>query len=215
MSDRLKKQCANKSVKKEIPMNFYDFWLIKDIWSFYEAACLMNAIDPRLNSKQQGKQKFSKTTNSHARDYGYIGPNYAIDILKNADWSKYSFMPKNKKVKHDAVFELFKNKDLKIPHELTKAMEKIKPKVENIEADLFVSKEMATTLQPLIKIIEDFKECEDYKKYGKSIQQKKIIAWVKSQKLPQSKDVPVHFALTAAKYITKHYKITSSRKKYY
>lgn len=212
MSDSIRKQCANKSVKPELPMNYFDFWLKKDFWSFYEAACLMNATDPRLHNKQKGKQKFSKTITSHARDQGYIGHNCAMGILKNADWTNYSFMPKNNKVKHEAVFELFKNKDLKIPPELTKAMEKIKPKVENIEPELSVSKEMAVTLQPLIKIINDFEKSDLYKEHGNEILKKQIKYWLNSLKPSQYEKGTSRFHWIATKFIVTHYKIIKPKK---
>ncbi len=105
-------------------MTNYDFWLKKAFWTFYEAACLLNAIDPRLHKKQKDGEKFSAISNAHAQHQGYIGPNNLMKILKDANWNKYDQEPKNNKVLHESIIELAKDEGIKLPTKLLDALEK-------------------------------------------------------------------------------------------
>ncbi len=79
-------------------MDFIKFWIKKDIWTFREAACLLNGVDPNL---QMWAPNIIKVNETH-------------EIFNRAIWGDYDIPPIDQFVLRDTIIQFAKDRDLEI-----------------------------------------------------------------------------------------------------
>jgi len=183
-------------------------WFKKDIWSHEEAACLFCGINPtpdtlhfQFNPMHQSQMPWNKVLELR-------------DIFAATAWPHTTGSHiENGKRPYEDYFDVAKSKGIRISNDLIKLhnAEKIAQSMNHKTPSSptgtrMLTPKMQATLQPIIKIIEEFEQYGDYKLYDINIQQQKIGSWL------EDKVDTEHENRHLKDLITKHYNITSGRK---
>jgi hypothetical protein len=193
-------------------------WFKNDYWSHEEAACLMCGILPIT---QHGQSLTVISVRKVGNIEVFIKGEQVNKVLKlfrlfksaiwesndNKDgkriWIEYFQMAEHKDIKVDLRLIWSKNSFERRKDNKLMKQEKTS---DNNDSIVTFSKKMTEVLEPIAKLILNFEDCDDYKQYGKPIQQSKIDDWLK---IKSYKD---HDRRFLKELITEYYGITSGRK---
>ncbi len=206
--------------------NDFDVWFKRDIWTHEEAACLFSGLIPDNDTLdmvfiyiEKGHPSKNKILEDH-------------EILKRTDWHCIgSSSSDNDERNFEEYFKLAEFKEIKVDEELLTARDRhianIKVQAATFKKNTIgnrssngpslISNEMFNTLKPVIDLIDDFKNCPDFKKTGTGlgidIQQQLITSWLRTKIMPgATKKMTEREAVFLKDLITEHYGLTSGRK---
>ena len=150
-------------------------WIKRDRWNYYEAACLFCGAIPEKNVAYEANKRFTALLHRNPKSEGYCDYNQLMMLFEAADWPNYGAVSIDQYLSQDVFFNFALSKQIKIPDELLKLhQEKLS---QNNEYSV-ITPGMLKTIQPVVKIIEEFKLSEDFEKHGTGVQQGLIKSWL-------------------------------------
>ncbi|MCP4458571.1 MAG: hypothetical protein GY816_11190 [Cytophagales bacterium] len=152
-------------------------WLLRDKWSFYEAACLFCSFIPLEKITVTNDKRFKKPLKRTDRQQDFLRPNDLLGIFENADWESLTNDDNPTKKPQDAFIRLLKSKQVPIPEEILLHYESSKKNLPEPQ----ITPEMLKVLTPIIEVINSYGNSTLYTKKDKSYQIKKVIMeWIKN-----------------------------------
>ncbi len=202
-------------------------WFKRDIWTHEEAACLFSGLTP----DDETLRDIYLHVDNNITNKEQILEDYAI--LKCADWRSIGSLPSDCEERTpDEYIELASLKGMEVNGSLLDAHKRHLSNVKALTAKHnkksmvgnssgngppAISNKMLNTLKPVIDLIDDFKNCPDFKKAGTGlgidIQQQLILDWLRTKTiLGGTKKMTEREAVFLKDLITEHYGLTSGRK---
>ncbi len=180
------------SAMRKLTKKLLKEWIVRDFWSYYEAACLVTGYEPTPYLKVIPKKRFVYAVGGEMESKHIEAANKLLDIFEAADWPKYGTIRENYETDQKSYQVLLESKAVPINRLLRNAL--------FTHESPIVDPKIIKLLTPLIDHIHQFSKSQELKTYGSKLQKGHVADWLFTQGMTKRN------AAAFAPYIWRHYR---------